>query len=104
MVAGTAMNSLPDNPYVGPRSFRREEASKFYGRENEARDLLSLVISEQLVLFYAESGAGKSSLINTSLIPGLEERRFEVLPVGRVSSAFTDSGNVDNIYIFNLMI
>jgi hypothetical protein len=98
------MNTLPDNPFVGPRSFRREEASKFYGRENEARDLLSLVISEQLVLFYAESGAGKSSLINTCLIPGLEERNFEVLPVGRVSSAFMDSGNVDNIYIFNLLI
>ena len=98
------MNTLPDNPYVGPRSFRREEASKFFGRENEARDLLSLVISEQLVLFYAESGAGKSSLINTCLIPGLEERRFEVLPVGRVSSAFVDSGNADNIYVFNLMM
>ena len=98
------MNTLPDNPYVGPRSFRREESSKFFGREDEARDLLSLVISEQLVLFYAESGAGKSSLINTCLIPRLEERRFEVLPVGRVSSAFVDSSNMDNIYIFNLMM
>jgi hypothetical protein len=98
------MNTQPDNPYVGPRSFRREEASRFFGRESEARDLLSLVISEQLVLFYAQSGAGKSSLINTSLIPSLEEKGFEVLPVGRVSSALMNTDQVDNIYVFNLLL
>lgn len=104
MVTGTAMNTVPENPYVGPRSFTREDAPRFFGRESEARDLLSLVVSEQLVLFYAQSGAGKSSLVNTCLIPGLEERRFEVLPVARVSSAFMDSDSVDNIYIFNLLL
>ena len=98
------MSAQPDNPYVGPRSFRREEASRFFGRESEARDLLSLVISEQLVLFYAQSGAGKSSLINTSLIPSLEEKGFEVLPVGRVSSAVMNTDQVDNLYIFNLLL
>ena len=59
-----------DNPYVGPRTFTRQERDRFFGREREANDLFSLVVSERLVLFYAQSGAGKSSLINTRLIPG----------------------------------
>jgi len=46
------------NPYVGPRTFTYAERERFFGREREARELLSLVISERLVLFYAQSGAG----------------------------------------------
>jgi hypothetical protein len=48
-----------DNPYVGPRTFTRQESDRFFGREREARELFSLVVSERLVLFYAQSGAGK---------------------------------------------
>ena len=73
------------NPYVGPRTFLKEEGHLFFGRDREARDLSALVASDQLVLFYAQSGAGKSSLINTRLIPELEDKLYEVLPVARVS-------------------
>ena len=31
------------NPYVGPRTFSRQEADRFFGREREARELFSLV-------------------------------------------------------------
>ena len=61
------------NPYVGPRPFTRKEWERFFGREREARELLALVIAERLVLFYAQSGAGKTSLLHTRLIPQLEE-------------------------------
>ncbi|XCN75361.1 MAG: hypothetical protein Q3M24_11725 [Candidatus Electrothrix aestuarii] len=93
-----------NNPYIGPRSFTRKERDRFFGREVEAGDLLSLIIAERLVLFYAQSGAGKTSLINTSLIPGLEENARIVLPVGRVGgelpAGITD---VDNVFVFSLM-
>ena len=72
------------NPYVGPRTFTYAERERFFGREREARDLLSLVISERLVLFYAQSGAGKSSLINTRLVPKLKAAGYAVLPIARV--------------------
>lgn len=97
------MNEKRHNPYIGPRTFTRQEGHLFFGREREARELLSLVISNRLVLFYAESGAGKSSLINTRLIPGLEEKGFEVLPVGRVAGELSANGQVENIYLYNLM-
>ncbi|WPD24334.1 MAG: WD40 repeat domain-containing protein [Candidatus Electrothrix scaldis] len=93
-----------NNPYIGPRSFAREQRDRFFGRSREARNLLSLVISERLVLFYAQSGAGKTSLLNTSLIPSLEENERAVLPVGRVSGELPAGlDDVDNIFVFNLL-
>jgi hypothetical protein len=93
------------NPYVGPRTFTYAERELFFGREREARELLARVISERLVLFYAQSGAGKSSLINTRLVPQLREAGFAVLPVGRVSGGVPgEVGAVDNIFLFNLMV
>ena len=94
-----------NNPYVGPRTFSREESDRYFGRERESRELFSLVMSERLVLFYAQSGAGKSSLINTRLIPQLQQADFSVLPVGRVSGDLPEGvAEVDNIYLFNLML
>jgi len=91
------------NPYVGPRTFTREEAHLFFGREREANELLALVENEQLVLFYAQSGAGKSSLINTCLIPDLERDGYQVLPIGRVSGELSNQIDVSNIFVFNLI-
>jgi formylglycine-generating enzyme required for sulfatase activity len=95
-----------DNPYVGPRAFTEAEAGRFYGREPEARDLLALVLRERLVLYFAQSGAGKSSLINARLIPSLREQGLHVLPVGRVSGALPAGADlaVDNVFITNLIL
>ncbi|MGB3220594.1 MAG: hypothetical protein WBD79_24615, partial [Anaerolineae bacterium] len=92
-------------PYVGPRTFTAADRKRFFGRETEAAGLLARVVSERLLLFYAQSGAGKSSLINARLIPQLrEEEGFSVLPVGRVAGQLPASvAQVDNIFLFNLM-
>jgi len=101
--------NLPDcqatNPYVGPRTFTEREGCFFFGREREARDLTARIVSERLLLFYAQSGAGKSSLFNARILPKLrDEEGFQTLPVGRVSGEPpVGIGAVDNIYAFNLM-
>jgi hypothetical protein len=93
------------NPYMGPRVFTGAERNLFFGRDSEAQDLLSLVVSQRLVLFYAQSGAGKSSLLNARLVPGLEERGFLVLPIARVGAEIPGGiREVDNIYLFSLML
>ena len=97
------MNTTQQNPYIGPRTFLKEEGHLFYGRDREARDLSALVASDQLVLFYAQSGAGKSSLINTRLIPELEDKLYEVLPVARVSGNWPEGPKAKNIYVYDLM-
>ena len=71
-------------PYVGPRPFEQEDQGLFFGRDREASELLSLVIAHDLVLVYAQSGAGKTSLLNARLIPRLEEEGIHVFPLGRV--------------------
>ena len=68
------MAAADQKPYVGPRPFGRDEKDLFFGRDREARDLCSLVVAHPIVLLYAASGAGKSSLLNASLIPLLEAR------------------------------
>jgi hypothetical protein len=99
------MSDSNQNPYVGPRSFTRREKDRFFGREQEARELRALILSERLVLFYAQSGAGKSSLINARLIPQLQAAGSAVLPVGRVGGELPAGVNqVENIFIFNLLL
>ena len=94
-----------DNPYVGPRTFTEAERGLFFGREREARDLTARIVSERLLLFYAQSGAGKSSLLNTRVIPALrDEEGFQALPVGRVSGELPAGiESAANLYAFSLM-
>ncbi|MEM7132542.1 MAG: hypothetical protein AAF702_39935 [Chloroflexota bacterium] len=93
------------NAYVGPRTFRQEDGGKFYGRQYEASELLARVISQRLTLFYAPSGAGKSSIINARLVPQIQEQGFAMLPVGRVSGELPQGiTDVENIFLFNLML
>jgi predicted chitinase len=108
-------------PYVGPRPFERADEALFYGREHEAQELLSLVISNPVLLLHSQSGAGKTSLINARLVPLLEQEDLEVVspptrngehaasPSARVSGRIPDSPRVEdypqgNIYVFNALM
>jgi Novel STAND NTPase 1 len=87
------------NPYVGPRPFEPGDAGRFFGRRREVRELLSLVIAHRVVLLYAASGAGKSSLLNAGLIPSLLAKGFQVLPPARLGAAPTEPRlRFDDIY------
>ncbi len=90
------------NPYVGPGAFRRDQAGLFSGREREADKLTSLITTKEVVLFYAPSGAGKTSLINAGLIPRLEAKDF-LVSVARVGRQIPPGVNPSNVYIFNIL-
>lgn len=66
------------NPYVGPRAFEETDSGGFFGRDRELDNLLNLLIARRLVLLYAPSGAGKTSLIQAALIPRLRNEGFVV--------------------------
>src|SRR5512140_2384054 len=74
--------TVPQNPYVGPRSIKTGEP--FFGREREIRSLSALLIAERIVLLHSPSGAGKTSLIQAGLVPRMVER-FSVFPLVRVN-------------------
>ncbi|MGC9395145.1 MAG: eIF2A-related protein [Anaerolineae bacterium] len=98
---------MKNNPYVGPRPYERGERRNFYGRDRDARDLIGIILSEQVTLFYAQSGAGKTSLLNAQVIPMLEERGLHVFPVARVSSDLPSTipaQAVANIFVFSVLL
>ncbi len=91
------------NPYVGPRAFEEADRAFYFGREREARQLLSLAVARPVVLLYAPSGAGKTSLLKASLLPSLREMRdVTVLPPARVGGASLCAGTA-NVYTASLL-
>lgn len=93
------------SPYVGPRPFERGDEA-FFGRDREIQELASLVVAHRIVLLYAASGAGKTSLLNAGLIPVLEQQEsFEVLPVARLrpfDPKLAAKPGLRNIYTFGV--
>ena len=63
--------STPRNRYPGVKPFNTEEREAFFGRERETEELFRLVYVKQVVVLYAKSGFGKSSLLNAGIIPKL---------------------------------
>ncbi len=95
------------DPYVGPRPFTRREGSLFFGRDREASELLSLIIAHPVVLLYAQSGAGKTSLLNANVIPQLEKRYSQIFGTARVSGQVPlriNQTDIKNIYVFNALL
>jgi hypothetical protein len=94
-----------ESPYIGPRPFQRGDRM-FFGRDREVRELVSLVVAHRIVVLYAASGAGKTSLLNAGLLPALEqEESFEVLPVARLrpfDPAIATKPELRNVYTFGV--
>ncbi len=97
------MAARDSQPYVGPRPFETSDRGLFFGRGREADDILSLIMFHRTVLLYAQSGAGKSSLINTSIIPGLQAAGFATPPVVRIRGAPAEYlAAAANVYLANI--
>ena len=93
-----------ENPYRGSRSFSAASASSFPGRELETDRLLSLAVSERLVLLHGPRGCGKTSLLVARLMPLLRENGFAVLPMGAIDGPVSvDQPQPANHAIFNLL-
>lgn len=57
--------------YPGVRSFEERDERIFFGRKRAAQELLLRVLSVRLLLQFAPSGVGKTSLLNAGLFPEL---------------------------------
>lgn len=59
--------------YPGVRPFTRSEKNIYFGREQDAQKLFDLLMLEKIVVLFAKSGRGKSSLINAAIVPLLTD-------------------------------
>lgn len=67
---------LPESPYRHMNWFTREDAEIFFGRGHQIRELydrLTAPNTAPILLFYGQSGVGKSSILDAGLIPRLEQ-------------------------------
>ena len=62
--------------YPGVRSFEEHDEIQFFGRQRAAEELLLRVLSVRLLLQFAPSGVGKTSLLNAGLFPKLSPHDY----------------------------
>ena len=67
--------------YPGIRAFEKNERHVFFGRKKEAKKLFAQVKAKSLVVLFAKSGIGKSSLLNAGVVPLLEEDIFQAVNI-----------------------
>lgn len=71
--------------YPGIKPFTRDQENIFFGREEDGKKLLALILLEKLTVLFAKSGYGKSSLLNACIAPALERenkgKRPRYIPV-----------------------
>jgi hypothetical protein len=109
---------MTPEPFIGPRPFERSNRDqiRFFGRDEEVEEIVSLIVSHRVVLIYGSSGSGKTSIFNAQVIPTLEQYGFTILPMTRLkilSSTISDQSSsnnteyhsdITNIYIFNALV
>lgn len=67
------------NPWKGLSSYTYQDAERFYGRDHELKDIVSIIKQNAFTTLYGISGAGKTSIINAGLFPLLDKQSF--LPI-----------------------
>lgn len=90
-------------PYPGPNPFNQEDAFRFFGRRYKASEIVARVIANEAVLVSAPSGAGKTSLLNTTIVPQLEARGCRVLPPARFRGPQPEPG-IRNPYMHQALL
>jgi hypothetical protein len=85
--------------YPGSRSFSDTKIDRllFFGREKEIQSLLHLILSERIIVLFAKSGMGKTSLLNAGIFEPLRERKYFPIQI-RINDISDDKEILDNVY------
>lgn len=73
--------------FPGINPFQTEEQDRFFGRDEDIRELHALIALEKVVVLFGKSGHGKSSLLNAGILPRFlqekpgSDRRYEPLVI-----------------------
>ena len=67
---------MADNTFLGLQAYTEEDAYRFKGRTEESQELFRLIVRNDFTVCYAESGEGKTSLLNAGVFPLLRENMY----------------------------
>lgn len=91
-------NNNIQNPFIGLRTYEESDAVLFRGRKSSTSDLYSLISENDVVVLHAESGEGKSSLLNAGLFPMLRDERFFPIKISFTEEDYAlENPNFDRI-------
>ena len=67
---------MADNTFLGLQPYTEDDAYRFKGRTEESQELFRLIVRNDFTVCYAESGEGKTSLLNAGVFPLLRENMY----------------------------
>lgn len=62
--------------YPGLKPFDRAQSAVFYGRREDAVRLTNLILQQRLMVLFAKSGIGKTSILQAGVAPSLEQQNY----------------------------
>lgn len=67
---------MADSTFLGLQPYTEDDAYRFEGRTEESQELFRLIVRNDFTVCYAESGEGKTSLLNAGVFPLLRENMY----------------------------
>lgn len=67
---------MAENTFLGLQPYTEADAYRFKGRSEESQELFRLIVRNDYTVCYAESGEGKTSLLNAGVFPLLRQNMF----------------------------
>lgn len=67
--------------YPGPKPFDPQDKDLFFGREKDAKALIQMLELRPTTTLHGQSGLGKSSLLNTRVLPHFEAKGYQLVRV-----------------------
>ena len=67
---------MAENTFLGLQPYTEADAYRFKGRTEESQEFFRLVVRNDYTVCYAESGEGKTSLLNAGVFPLLRQNMF----------------------------
>lgn len=67
---------MAENTFLGLQPYTEADSYRFKGRTEESQELFRLIVRNDYTVCYAESGEGKTSLLNAGVFPLLRQNMF----------------------------
>lgn len=67
---------MAENTFLGLQPYTEDDAYRFKGCTEESHELFRLIVRNDFTVCYAESGEGKTSLLNAGVFPLLRENMY----------------------------
>ncbi len=90
---------MAENTFLGLQPYTEADAYRFKGRTEESQELFRLIVRNDFTVCYAESGEGKTSLLNAGVFPLLRQNMYFPIAITFTSDDYQHTPNSFDIII-----